>query len=154
MYRNESQPGLQLVEKLATPLRRFYRQKLHRVMITVWIKTSHFGYTLFFHIRMLFFSGQAEYSYFSADFSLEIFLYYSWNRIGKKKEFIISLLRFVHCFWLYTIDMYISCTVHRTVISTEHLAITNAGFFVLLDSFASGGSNNLNTVKLKTYIFF
>ena len=25
-----------------------------------------------------------------------------------------------------------SCTVHRTVISTEHLAITNAGFFVLL----------------------
>ena len=50
--------------------------------------------------------------------------------------------------------MYISCTVHRTVISTEHLAITNAGFFVLLDSFAAGGSNNLNTVKLKSYNFF
>ena len=58
MYRNESQPVLQLVEKLATPLRRLYRQKLHRVMITVRIKTSHFGYTLFFHIRMLFFRAR------------------------------------------------------------------------------------------------
>ena len=58
MSRNESQPVLHLVEKLATPLRRLYRQKLHRVMITVWIKTSHFGYTLFFHIRMLFFRAR------------------------------------------------------------------------------------------------
>ena len=33
----------------------------------------------------------------------------------------------------------ISCTVH----GTEHLAIINAGFFVLLGSFAVGGSNNL-----------
>ena len=30
----------------------------------------------------------------------------------------------------------------RTVLSNEHLAITNAGFFVLLGSFAVGGSNN------------
>ena len=71
-----SQPSLQLVEKLTTPVRRLYL-KLHRVVIIVWIKTSHFDYTLFFHIRMLFFSGQAEYSYFSADFSLKIFLDYS-----------------------------------------------------------------------------
>ena len=34
-------------------------------------------YTLFFYIRMLFFPAQAEYSYFSADFRLKIFLYYS-----------------------------------------------------------------------------
>ena len=74
--RNESQPGQQQVEKLATPLRRIYRQKLHRVMIIVWIKPSHFDYTLFFHINAVF-SGQAEYSYFSADFSLMIFMYYS-----------------------------------------------------------------------------
>ena len=76
MCRNESQPSPQLVEKLTTPVRRLYL-KLHGVVITVWIKTSHFDYTLFFHIRMLFFSGQAEYSYFSADFSLKIFLDYS-----------------------------------------------------------------------------
>ena len=37
----------------------------------------------------------------------------------------------------------ISCTVHRTVISTDYLAITNASFFVLLGSFAVAGSNNL-----------
>ena len=30
----------------------------------------------------------------------------------------------------------ITCTVHRTVISIEHLAIASAGFFVLLASFA------------------
>ena len=33
--------------------------------------------TLFIFIRMLFFPPQAEYSYFSADFRLKIFLYYS-----------------------------------------------------------------------------
>ena len=30
----------------------------------------------------------------------------------------------------------------QAVISTEHLDITNAGFFVLLGSFVVGGSNN------------
>ena len=55
--RNESQPGQQQVEKLATPLRRIYRQKLHRVMIIVWIKPSHFDYTLFFHIIKCCFFG-------------------------------------------------------------------------------------------------
>ena len=30
----------------------------------------------------------------------------------------------------------------QAVISTEHLDITNVGFFVLLGSFAVGGSNN------------
>ena len=39
-----------------------------------WI--SLVSYTLFF-IRILFFPAQAEYSYFSADFRLKIFLYYS-----------------------------------------------------------------------------
>ena len=126
MCRNESQPSLQLVEKLTTPVRRLYL-KLHRVVITVWIKTSHFDYTLFFHIRMLFFSGQAEYSYFSADFSLKIFMYYS--RIIIEKERICHILfcglcvYFVIIFlWLYTIDTY--------------NYITNAGFFVFLGTFA------------------
>ena len=36
-----------------------------------------FQYTLFLYIRMLFFPAQAEYSYFSAEFRLKIFLYYS-----------------------------------------------------------------------------
>ena len=40
--------------------------------------------TLFFIYKNVVFSGQAEYSYFSADFSLEIFLYYSWNSIEKE----------------------------------------------------------------------
>ena len=30
--------------------------------------------------------------------------------------------------------IYITCTVHRTVISVEHFAIASAGFFVLLAS--------------------
>ena len=77
MYRNESQPGLQLVEKLVTPLRHLYRQKLHRVMITVWIKSSHFDQYTLFSYKIVGFSGQAEYSYFSADFSLKILMYYS-----------------------------------------------------------------------------
>ena len=57
MCRNESQPGLNVVEKLATQVRRLYH-KLRRVVITVWIKMSCFGYTLYFHIRMLFFRAR------------------------------------------------------------------------------------------------
>ena len=34
-------------------------------------------YTLFFSYKNIVFPGQAEYSYFSADFRLQIFLYYS-----------------------------------------------------------------------------
>jgi len=34
-------------------------------------------YTLFLHKNVVF-PAQAEYSYFSADFRLKIFLYYSW----------------------------------------------------------------------------
>ena len=37
-------------------------------------------------------------------------------------------------FVLFTV--HIAITVHRTVISIEHLAIASAGFFVLLASFA------------------
>ena len=77
MYRNESQPVLQLVEKLATPLRRLYRQKLHRVIITVWMKNVPFCLYTLFSYKNVVFSGQAECSYFSADFSLKILMYYS-----------------------------------------------------------------------------
>ena len=104
-----------------------------------------FTYTLF-HIRMLFFSGQAEYSYFSADFSLKIFLYYSWIIIEKER---IYHILFAVCSFIYYRYVFQSCTVHRTVISTEHLAITNAGFFVLLGSFAVGGSNDLIRLSYK-----
>ena len=128
------------------------RQSVIIMVFSCMMSVSSCTNTLFLYIRMLFFRARLNILIFLPILAwkysciiLEIEL--------KKKEFIISLLRFVHCFWLYTIDMYISCTVHRTVISTEHLAITNAGFFVLLDSVASGGSNNLNTVKLKTYIY-
>ena len=129
------------------------RQSVIIMVFSCMMSVSSCTNTLFLYIRMLFFRARLNILIFLPILAwkysciiLEIEL--------KKKEFIISLLRFVHRFWLYTIDMYISCTVHRTVISTEHLAITNAGFFVLLDSVSSGGSNNLNTVKLKTYIYF
>ena len=36
-------------------------------------------YTLFFNKNVVF-SAQAEYSYFSADFRLKIFLYYSYDK--------------------------------------------------------------------------
>ena len=35
------------------------------------------GYTLFFFYKNVVFPAHAEYSYFSADFKLKIFLYYS-----------------------------------------------------------------------------
>jgi len=40
----------------------------------------------------------------------------------------------------------LTCTVHRTVISSEHLDVASTGFFVLLASFAVYG------YKLKTHI--
>ena len=65
---------------------------------------------------MLFFSGQAEYSYFSADFSLKIFLDYSWIVIEKERIYhilfcslfiiIIIIIIIAIIFSLYTIDMY------------------------------------------------
>ena len=46
-------------------------------MITVWIKTSHFGYTdTLFSYKNVVFSGLAEYSYFSAILALKIFMYF------------------------------------------------------------------------------
>ena len=40
------------------------------------LKSGNVGYTLFF-CKNVVFPAQAEYSYFFADFRLEIFLYYS-----------------------------------------------------------------------------
>ena len=52
-------------------------------MMSVWSCTN----TLFFIYiyKDVVFSGQAEYFYFSADFSLKIFLYYSWIIIEKER---------------------------------------------------------------------
>ena len=41
--------------------------------------------TVFFLYKNVVFSGQTEYSYFSADFSLKMFLRYSWIRIEKER---------------------------------------------------------------------
>ena len=65
----------------------------------------------FFSYENVVFSGQAEYSYFSADFSLKIFMYYSWIIIEKERIYNILFcglcIYFVIIFlWLYTIDMY------------------------------------------------
>ena len=98
--------------------------------------------TLFFYTRMLFFRARLNILFFPTDFSLEMFLYYSWIIIEKGR--IYNILFAVCSFFFYCIPyICISCTVHRTVISTDHLAITNAGFYVLLGSFAVGGRNNL-----------
>ena len=51
----------------------------------------------------------------------------------------------VHCTYLC-----ITCTVHRTVISIEHLATASAGFFVLLASLSFRERKKFYTVKFKT----
>jgi len=61
--------------------------------------SSHSAYTLFFlNILNVGFSGQAECFYFSADFSLQYSCIILELQL-KKKEFIISFLRFVHLFF-------------------------------------------------------
>ena len=74
--------------------------------------------------------------------SLVLYLNYSLRHFRfrgvsiSKKEFImiLSAVQFIY-FILYTIKyICITCTVHRTAISIEHLAIASAGFFVLLAS--------------------
>ena len=52
-----------------------YRFCLH--LTYVLLSRYVFSYTLFFYNNVVF-SAQAEYSYFSADFRLKIFLYYSY----------------------------------------------------------------------------
>ena len=53
-------------------------------------------------------------------------------------------------FVLNTVHMYITRTVHRTVIGVEHFAIASAGFFVLFASFGVQRKEKFYTVKLKT----
>ena len=51
--------------------------------------------------------------------------------------FAVCSLFFFAVYYTY-IYIYILCTVHRTVISTDYFSITKASFFVLLGSFAVG----------------
>ena len=46
----------------------------HAIMSLSWCE--NYNYTLFFYKNVVF-PAQAEYSYFSTDFTLKIFLYYS-----------------------------------------------------------------------------
>ena len=63
--------------------------------------------TLFFIYMDVVFSGQAEYSYFSADFSLKIFLY-SWIIIEKERIYHkLYFLRFVHFSFLTVYYRYV-----------------------------------------------
>ena len=66
-----------LCQKLKRPL--FHKQKkLPYVIISpLFSLTLSDNYTLFFFNKNVVFPAQAEYSYFSADFRLKIFLYYS-----------------------------------------------------------------------------
>ena len=90
---------------------------------------------------MLFFRAKVNIPIFCR-FSPEniLILYLNYN---KKERIYHILLAVCPYFFPCILQTYISCTVHRTVISTEHLAITNAGFCVLLGIFAVEGSNNL-----------
>ena len=63
-------------------------------------------------------------------------------------DVLFAVCSFFFCCILY---IYILCTVHRTVISTDYFSITKASFFVLLGSFAVGEAIIRYTVKLKTY---
>ena len=109
------------------------------VVVTLYVLGE---YTLFYIKNVVFFMPGWIFS-FSADFSPKIFLYYCWIIIEKERIYhrLFAVCSFF--FYLYTIRLCISRTIHRTVISTEHLAITNSGLFILLGSFAVRGSNNL-----------
>ena len=87
------------------------RQSVIIMVFSCMMSVSSCTNTLFLYIRMLFFRARLNILIFLPILAwkysciiLEIEL--------KKKEFIISLLRFVHCFWFYTIDMYISSNCH------------------------------------------
>ena len=78
---------------------------------------------LFFFYKNIVFPGQAEYSYFSADFRLKIFLYYSYI-IGCD----ISVLEFIGISikLLQVFGIWICIALH-----CAHFAIASAGFFAL-----------------------
>ena len=73
-------------------------------------------------------------------------LEYIWVSKSKKKIIMILLAVWFISFVLYTVHIYllafITCTVHRTVISIKHLVIASVGFFVLLASLPFGERNN------------
>ena len=69
-----------------------------------------------------------------------------------KNEFIMILLQFSSFLLCCILYICITCTVHRTVISIEHLPIANAGFFVLLASLAFRERNNF--IRLRTVSTF
>ena len=91
--------------------------------------------TLFFFYKNIVFPAQAEYSYFSADFRLKIFLYYSYiiaydisilelTGVSINKCLVSrSVLNTVHMYYMYR-----SSNCYQ-VISVEHFAIASAGFF-------------------------
>ena len=96
------------------------------------------------------FPGQAEYSYFSAYFSLKIFFYYSWIIIEKERIYHILFAVCSFIFLLYSIDMYFNHVPFIELsLVLNILALTNAGFFLLLGSFAAGGSNDLIRLSYK-----
>ena len=76
----------------------------------------------FFFFKNVVFPAQAEYSYFSADFRLKIFLYY-------------SQLVYVFCGEYCTHVLYV-LFIELSLALNILLYIASAGFFVLLASFA------------------
>ena len=80
-------------------------------MLKLTVHKSSNSQTALFSYKNVVFSVQAEYSYFSADFSMKIFMYYSWIIIEKERIYHILFcglfIYFVIIFlWLYTIDVY------------------------------------------------
>ena len=115
-----------------------YIEQLFSGESTSVVVTLYVGeYTIFLYKNVVF-SCQAECSHFSANFSLKL-LNRNWKRKNLSWTFCGLFIFFLAVYY----KICFSRTVHRTVISTEHLSITNAGFFVLLGSFAVRGSNNL-----------
>ena len=68
-------------------VKRFFGLHLTSVLLSRYV----FSYTLFFYNNVVF-PAQAEYSYFSADFRLKIFLYYSYII-----AYDISILEYYKC---------------------------------------------------------
>ena len=102
-------------------------------------------HTLFLLYKNVVFPAQAKCSYFSADFRLKMFLYYSYII-----AYDISVLELigVSITSVWYLDLFRVTLCARA--PSLFFAIASAGFFVLLASSAVQGKELFYTVKLET----
>ena len=85
----------------------------------------------FFIYKNVVFPAQAEYSYFSADFRLKIFLYNNKLIVFCLSRIVLKVFVFIRFCYLKNKEFVIILffgLVHGTVISVGHFAVASAGF--------------------------